>query len=63
MLGALQEQYGRFKPVNSFYDAEADGSFRRLPWKAYWYGLQDFEAIRTCGEDALARPASLEEPA
>ena len=53
----------RFNPVNAFYDAEADGSFRRHPWKAYWYGLQDFDAIRTCVEDALARPASLVEPA
>ena len=52
----------RFNPVNAFYDAEADGSFRRHPWKAYWYGLEDFDAIRTCVEDALARPASLEEP-
>ena len=53
----------RFNPINNFYDAEADGSFRRAPWKAYWYGLQDFDAIRACVEDALARPATLEEPA
>ena len=53
----------RFNPVNIFYDAEADGSFRRQPWKAYWYGLEDFDAIRICVEDALARPPSLEEPA
>lgn len=53
----------RFNPVNAFYDAEADGSFRRHPWKAYWYGLEDFDAIRGCVEDALARPASLQEPA
>ena len=53
----------RYNPVNTFYDAEADGSFRRQPWKAYWYGLEGFDAIRTCVEDALARPASLEEPA
>ncbi|RMH90834.1 acetylglutamate kinase [Lysobacter pythonis] len=51
----------RYNPINAFYDAEADGSFRRHPWKAYWYGLDDFEAIRICVEDALARPATLEE--
>ncbi|MGY0504158.1 acetylglutamate kinase [Luteimonas sp. e5] len=51
----------RFNLVNAFYDAEADGSFRRLPWKAYWYGLQDFDAIRECVEDALAREPSLED--
>ncbi len=53
----------RYNPVNAFYDAEADGSYRRMPWKAYWYGLEDFDAIRACVEDALARPASLEEVA
>ena len=60
---ALYWRSRRFNPVNAFYDAEADGSFRRHPWKAYWYGLEDFDAIRTCVEDALSRPASLEEPA
>lgn len=53
----------RYNPVNAFYDAEADGSYRRTPWKAYWYGLEDFDAIRACVEDALARPASLEDVA
>ena len=53
----------RHNPVNIFYDAEADGSFRREPWKAYWFGLDDFDAIRLCVEDALARAPSLEEPA
>lgn len=53
----------RYNPVNAFYDAEADGSYRRTPWKAYWYGMEDFDAIRTCVEDALARPASLEDAA
>ena len=52
----------RYNPVNAFYDAEADGSFRRQPWKTYWCGLEDFEAIRICVEDALARPATLEDP-
>ena len=51
----------RYNPVNTFYDAEADGSFRRQPWKAYWYGLEDFDAIRVCVEDALGKPATLEE--
>ncbi|AXA84197.1 acetylglutamate kinase [Lysobacter oculi] len=53
----------RYNPVNAFYDAEADGSYRRTPWKAYWYGMEDFDAIRACVEDALARPASLEDAA
>ncbi len=53
----------RYNPVNAFYDTEADGSYRRTPWKAYWYGLEDFDAIRACVEDALARPASLEDVA
>ena len=60
---ALYWRSRRYNPVNLFYDAEADGSFRREPWKAYWFGLDDFDAIRLCVEDALARAPSLEEPA
>ena len=60
---ALYWRSRRYNPVNLFYDAEADGSVRRQPWKTYWYGLEDFDAIRACVEDALARPATLEEAA
>ncbi len=58
---ALYWRSRRYNPINAFYDAEADGSFRRHPWKAYWYGLEDFDAIRACVEDALAKPPTLEE--
>ncbi len=60
---ALYWRSRRYNPVNGFYDAEADGSFRQAPWKAYWYGLSDFEQIRLCVEDALGKPATLQEAA
>ncbi|MGG6462547.1 acetylglutamate kinase [Solilutibacter silvestris] len=53
----------RHNPINAFYDSEADGSLKNGLWKCYWYGVDDFTTIRECVEQAMARPATLEEPA
>ncbi len=53
----------RHNPINAFYDSEADGSLKNGLWKCYWYGVDDFTTIRECVEQAMSRPATLEEPA
>ncbi|TXI47916.1 MAG: acetylglutamate kinase [Lysobacter sp.] len=54
----------RGNPINSFYDAEADGSVKQSYWRAYWYGLGDVDGdgvatIRACLEHCRQRPATL----
>jgi bifunctional N-acetylglutamate synthase/kinase len=51
-------------PVNAFYDAEADGCVKQARWRAYWYGLGDFdgagaETITACLQHCRQRPATL----
>ena len=47
-------------PVNAFYHEEADGCFRQLRWKAFWYGLQgDFDAIARCVAHCAERQPTL----
>lgn len=50
----------RANPVNVFYDAEADGSYKRDPWTAFWFGVEAFDKIERLVSDALSRPATLE---
>ncbi|MEO5628319.1 MAG: acetylglutamate kinase [Thermomonas sp.] len=45
--------------VNAFYDAESDGCIKQGAWKAYWFGLQDFDEIKACVEHCATRPATL----
>ncbi|MBW8824464.1 MAG: acetylglutamate kinase [Xanthomonadales bacterium] len=60
---ALYWRSRRHNPINAFYDSEADGSLKNGVWKCYWYGVDDFTTIRECVEQAMARTATLEEPA
>jgi acetylglutamate kinase len=48
-------------PVNGFYDAECDGCLRQPRWKAYWYGLDGFDAIARCVGHCDTRAPSLVE--
>jgi acetylglutamate kinase len=52
----------RGNPVNGFYMAEADGTIRRGPWQAFWYGVEDMATIAGCVEYCAAHPPSLENP-
>ena len=45
--------------VNQFYHAESDGCFRHGDWRTFWYGLDDFDAIRACVEYSVQRPQTL----
>lgn len=47
-------------PVNEFYLEEADGCIKDARWHVFWYGLQDFDAIRAAVEHCRERPATLE---
>ncbi len=46
-------------PVNSWYFAQAEGTFRRGDWTVFWYGIDDYDVMRECVECALAMPATL----
>ncbi|MGO1721029.1 MAG: acetylglutamate kinase, partial [Luteimonas sp.] len=45
--------------VNQFYHVESDGCFRHGQWRTFWYGLDDFDAIRACVEHSVQRPQTL----
>ncbi len=47
--------------VNPFYYSEADGFYKQACWKVFWYGLRDFDAIKSCVAHCAARPTTLEE--
>lgn len=47
-------------PVNEFYFAQADGSYKSEDWTAFWYGLQSFAAIEGCVSHCRQRLATLE---
>lgn len=46
-------------PVNEFYFEEADGCLKNERWQVFWYGLQDFDAIRGAVGHCLTRPPTL----
>ena len=46
-------------PVNDFYFDEADGCLKGERWNVFWYGLEDFEEIRTAVEHCRDRVATL----
>lgn len=53
-------------PINTFYEAEADGSVRQERWRVFWYGLGDLagqgmDTIRRCVEHCRQRPPTLME--
>ena len=45
-------------PVTQWYFEQADASYTEKQWVAFSRGLRDFEKIRRCKVDALARPES-----
>lgn len=49
-------------PINHFYYAVSDGSFRQDYWKVFWYGSADFDAIRGFVGHCAQRPATLVDP-
>ena len=46
-------------PVNPFYYAESDGSYKQPRWKVFWYGIHDFATIERCVAHCAQRPATL----
>jgi len=49
----------RGNAVNEFYFANADGSIKDDRWAVFWYGLQDWDAVRRAVEQARARRVTL----
>ena len=46
-------------PVNPFYYSESDGCWKQEKWKVYWYGIDDFDLVRSCVERCASRPPTL----
>ncbi len=46
-------------PINSWYFRQADGTFRSGDWVVFWYGIEEYDAMRACVEYALSLPESL----
>jgi hypothetical protein len=46
-------------PVRSWYFDRADGGMRRGRWVVFWYGIEDFDEIRTCIDTACALEETL----
>ena len=46
-------------PINPFYYAESDGSYKQPRWKVFWYGIHDFPTIERCVAHCAQRPATL----
>jgi bifunctional N-acetylglutamate synthase/kinase len=49
----------RGNAVNDFYFANSDGAFKDAVWTVFWYGLTDWDEIRSAVEHARARPVTL----
>jgi acetylglutamate kinase len=47
--------------VNEFYFANAEGARKEGIWTVFWYGIDDWAAIRSAVEHAVARPATLQD--
>ena len=45
--------------INHFYYAESDGCYKLPGFKAFWYGIEDFDDIRACVDYCRARVATL----
>jgi acetylglutamate kinase len=45
-------------PITPWYFDQADASFTEDKWVAFSVGIRDFEQLRRCKEDCLARPES-----
>ena len=49
-------------PITPWYFDQADASFTEEKWVAFSVGISDFEQLRRCKDDCLARRESWEEP-
>jgi len=49
----------RGNAINEFYFANADGARKEERWTVFWYGLEDWDAVRFAVEHARARPSTL----
>ncbi len=47
--------------VNAFYDGECDGTLKCGHWKAYWYGIDDFDTVARCVAFCRQHPATLKD--
>ncbi len=47
-------------PINPWYFAQSDGSYRHDPWTVFWYGIDDFDSMKHCVEVALDLPATIQ---
>ncbi|HET8941347.1 MAG TPA: acetylglutamate kinase [Rudaea sp.] len=45
--------------ANDFYFAECDGSYRLNAWKAFWYGIENFDDIAACVAHCRERVVTL----
>lgn len=62
MRGENPDLYWRSRrgnAVNEFYFANADGAIKDEQWSVFWYGLTDWETIRTAVEHARRIPATV----
>jgi acetylglutamate kinase len=48
-------------PVTQWYFEQADASFTKEMWVAFSIGIDDFEQLKRCKEDCMARAESWEE--
>lgn len=46
-------------PVNPFYYDESDGCYKQEGWRAFWYGITQFDEIARCVEHCRVRAPSL----
>jgi acetylglutamate kinase len=49
----------RGNAINEFYFANADGARKEERWTVFWYGIEDWDAVRFAVEHAEARPSTL----
>jgi acetylglutamate kinase len=48
-------------PINPFYYAESDGSYKQPRWKVFWYGIHDFATIERCVAYCADHQATLQD--
>ena len=48
-------------PINPFYYAESDGSYKQPRWKVFWYGIHDFPTIERCVAYCADHQATLQD--
>ncbi len=49
----------RDNPVNRWYFEQSEGTYAQGRWVVFWYGMNDFDQIRSCVNRALELPPTL----